>query len=174
MKNIMELMIILSFFIYGSAVAADNIHFSGVLVSQPCTLPEEDTNIPLEFDTVVTKYLYQYQRTKSKPFAIRLLDCNPALMGAVNVTFEGSPDSELTDLLAIDTGSSAQGIAIGIELADGTLLPINTTSPAQPLVSGSNSLSFNAFVQIQPTVLANKSLKNGDFTAITTFVVGYQ
>lgn len=174
MKTVLGSLILLWVFISAHAHAVDNVHFSGVLVSQPCTLPEDDTHIALEFDTVVTKYLYLYQRTKSKPFVIHLLDCNPTMMGAVNVTFEGQPDGELTNLLAIDGASTAQGIAIGIELADGTLLPINKTSPAQPLVSGNNSLSFSAFVQIQPTVLTNKALKNGDFTAIVTFVVGYQ
>lgn len=174
MRSVMGGLILLLVCISSNVNAVDNVHFSGVLVSQACTLPDEDANITLDFDTVVTKYLYQYQRTRSKPFVIHLVDCNPAMMGAVNVTFEGQPDSELSNLLAINAGSTAQGVAVGIELADGTLMPINTTSPAQPLVSGNNSLSFSAFVQIQPSVLTNKSLKNGDFTAIVTFMLGYQ
>lgn len=174
MKTALGLFFTLMILVSDMALAADNVHFSGVLVSQPCTLPDEDTNIQLAFDTVVTKYLYLYQRTKSKPFAIHLQDCNPSLMSSVNITFEGTPDSELTDLLSLDAGSSSKGVAIGIELEDGTPLPINKPSPARPLAIGSNTLSFNAYVQIQPTALTNQSLEEGDFTATSTFIVGYE
>ncbi|EOW6770279.1 fimbrial protein [Cronobacter muytjensii] len=154
--------------------AADNVHFSGTLVAEPCTLPDADTDISLDFGTVVTKYLYQYQRTKSQPFAIHLQECDPAIMSTVGVTFQGTVDTELTDLLALDASSTAKGVAIGIERQDGTLLPVNKASPEMPLVSGNTTLNFNAFVQIQPTVLANKSLTEGSFTAISTFILSYQ
>lgn len=154
--------------------AADNVHFSGTLVAEPCTLPDADTDIRLDFGTVVTKYLYQYQRTKSQPFAIHLQECDPAIMKTVSVTFRGTADTELPDLLATDASGTAKGVAVGIERQDGTLLPVNKASPEMSLVSGSTTLNFKAFVQIQPGALAKRSLTEGSFTAISTFILGYQ
>lgn len=154
--------------------AEDNVHFSGVLVAEPCSLPDINSDIQLNFGTVVEKYLYQYQRTRSQPFTISLKDCDPTLMSTVSVKFQGTADTELTDLLALDASSTAKGVAIGIELEDGTLLPLNKTGPYNQLSSGENTLKFNAFVQAQPTVIANKSLKAGEFKAISTFILSYQ
>ncbi|NCH59556.1 fimbrial protein [Cronobacter dublinensis] len=157
-----------------ASAAEDNVHFSGALVSEPCTLPDADTDIHLDFGTVIEKYLYKYQRTKSQPFAIHLKDCDPTLMNTVSVTFQGTADSELTDMLALDTSSTAKGVAVGFELEDGTPLALNKASPFGQLNTGNNILIFNAFVQAQPSVLLSHSLKRGGFTAISTFILAYQ
>lgn len=175
MKKSILLPVMLAAFMpaYG-AVAADNVRLSGALVAEPCTLPDADTDIRLDFGTVVTKYLYQYQRTKSQPFAIHLQECDPSVMKTVSVTFRGTADTELPDLLALDASGTAKGVAVGIERQDGTLLPVNKAGPEMPLVSGSTTLNFKAFVQIQPGALAKRSLTEGSFTAISTFILGYQ
>uniref|UniRef100_UPI001F557CA2 fimbrial protein n=1 Tax=Enterobacter asburiae TaxID=61645 RepID=UPI001F557CA2 len=85
--------------------AADNIHFSGALVAEPCTLPDSDTDIHVDFGTVIVKYLYQYQRTKSQMFTIHLENCDPSILKTVSVTFKGTTDDELTDMLTLDTSS---------------------------------------------------------------------
>ncbi len=154
--------------------AADNIHFSGALVAEPCKLPDADTDIHLDFGTVIEKYLYQYQRTKSQPFSIHLNDCDPSLMNSVSVMFQGTADTELTQMLALDTSSTAKGVAIGLELKDGTPLAVNKSSPFTELSQGNNTLDFNAYVQAQPTTIVNKTLVAGDFTAISTFILAYQ
>ncbi|MFW0880073.1 fimbrial protein [Cronobacter dublinensis] len=156
------------------SAAEDNVHFSGALVSEPCTLPDADTDIHLDFGTVIEKYLYQYQRTKSQPFSIHLTECDPAILSSVSVTFQGTADTALKDMLALDASSSAKGVAVGLELADGTPLAINKASPYTTLTSGSNTLDFNAYVQIQPSTVDNKTLTAGEFTAISTFIIGYQ
>lgn len=158
----------------GAPAAEDNVHFSGALVSEPCTLPDADTDIKLDFGTVIEKYLYQYQRIKSQAFSIHLKDCDPTIMNSVSVTFEGTSDTELTTMLAPDASSTAKGIAIGIELLDGTPLAINEDSPNIVLANGTNVLTFNAFVQAKPTYLANKSLAAGEFTATVNFLLSYQ
>lgn len=158
----------------GAHAVEDNVHLSGALVSEPCTLPEADQDIHLDFGTVIEKYLYQYQRTKSQPFTIHLTECDPAILSSVSVTLQGTADSELTTMLALDASSTAKGVAIGLELADGTPLAINKASPYSQLASGNNTLTFNAFVQAQPTIISGKSLTVGQFTAISTFVLTYQ
>ncbi|EOC1298767.1 fimbrial protein [Cronobacter dublinensis] len=175
MKTILWAGALLALALSGSAPAAeDNVRFSGALVSEPCTLPDADTDIHLDFGTVIEKYLYKYQRTKSQPFAIHLKDCDPALMNTVSVTFQGTADSELTTMLALDVSSVAMGIAIGFEQADGKPLNINNPGPFINLTTGNNTLTFNSFVQVKPSALASNSLKLGGFTAVTTFVLAYQ
>ncbi|EPH6761665.1 fimbrial protein [Cronobacter dublinensis] len=154
--------------------AEDNVHFSGALVTEPCTLSDADKDIHLDFGSVIEKSLYQYQRTESQSFSLHLLECDPAVLGTVSVTFEGTADTELTTMLATDPLSAAKGVAIGFELTDGTALAINHPSPYKQLTSGNNTLTFNAFVQAKPTVIANKSLIAGAFSAISTFVLAYQ
>lgn len=157
-----------------SAQAADNVHFSGALVSEPCTFPDSDTDIHVDFGSVITKYLYQYQRTKSQPFTIHLENCDPSVMKTVSVTFKGTADNELTDMLALDPSASAKGIAIGLEVNEGTPLAINKASPFSVLSDGNNSLTFGAYIQAKPTMIASNGLTPGNFSAISTFMLNYQ
>ncbi|EOC1324719.1 type 1 fimbrial protein [Cronobacter dublinensis] len=154
--------------------AEDNVHFSGSLITEPCTLAEADKDIHLDFGSVIEKSLYQYQRTKSQSFSLHLIECDPTVLSTVSVTFQGTADTELTSMLAPDPSSTAKGVAIGFELADGTPLAINHPSPYSQLTNGSNTLTFQAFVQAQPIVIANKSITAGDFSAISTFILAYQ
>ncbi|EOI5719340.1 fimbrial protein [Cronobacter dublinensis] len=161
-------------FCAGAMAAEDNVHFSGALVSEPCTLPDADKDITLDFGSVIVKSLYQYQRTKNQPFSIHLQACDPAILSTVSVTFQGTADAELPQMLALDAGSAAKGVAVGLALADGTPLVVNKASPYTQLSSGDNTLIFNAYVQAQPTAIANKSLMAGDFTTTANFVLAYQ
>lgn len=156
------------------SAAENNVHFHGALVAEPCTLPDSDTDIKLDFGSVIVKSLYQYQRTKSQPFTIHLEDCDPTLMKTVSVTFSGTADDELTTLLALDPSSTAKGVAVGLELPDGSPLAINKAAPYQQLVSGNNALTFNAYVQALPVYIANSNIVLGNFTVISSFVLNYQ
>ncbi|WP_254877505.1 fimbrial protein [Cronobacter muytjensii] len=96
------------------------------------------------------------------------------MTSTVSVTFQGTADTELTELLALDVSSAAKGLEIGMELEDGTPLAINKASPYTQLTHGTNILTFNAYVQVQPTVLTNKQLTAGDFNTRSTFVLSFQ
>lgn len=63
----------------GCWAAADNMHFSGALVAEPCTLRPGDEDIRLDFGTVIDKYLYTYGRTPGKAFSLVLQDCDISL-----------------------------------------------------------------------------------------------
>lgn len=169
--------LLVSTLLLNGAQAADNennVHFSGALVAEPCTLPDSETNITLDFGSVIMKSLYQYQRTQGQPFTIHLEECDPSLMKSVSVTFSGTSDDELTTLLALDPSSMAKGVAIGLELPDGSPLEINKAAPFQPLMAGNNALTFNAYVQIKPQALSAKTVTPGGFTANSTFILAYQ
>ncbi|WP_105665499.1 fimbrial protein [Cronobacter dublinensis] len=175
MKSILWPGALLTLALSGSVSAAeDNVHFSGALVSEPCTLPDTDTDIHLDFGSVINKYLYQYKRTKSQPFSIHLEDCDTTIMNTVSIMFQGTGDSELTDMLALETTSTAKGVAVGLEFEDGSLLSLNKASPFRHINTGDNTLTFNAFVQAQPSALINRTLQMGTFTAIGTFILAYK
>lgn len=156
--------------------ANDNVHFSGAVVTEPCTFPDSDLNIVLSLGSVGIKELYQSSRTKSAPFIITLGECDPAIMDSVSVTFKGTGDDELPDMLAMDAGetTTASGIAIGLEMQDGTALALNKPAPPMALQVGTTLLTFMAFIQAKPSAMANHSLVGGAFQATSTFVLDYQ
>ncbi|AIJ06753.1 MULTISPECIES: fimbrial protein [Edwardsiella] len=154
------------------ATGDNNLNFDGILVTEPCTLDPDTTDITLDFGTVVDKYLYTNMRTASKVFNIRLLDCDVTLGQSVRVTFGGMPNKELPTLLALSSGP-ASGIAIGMEKSDGSALPLNKSTPSYTLMSGDNILTFKGYVQGEPTALLKHSIILGNFTAVATFTLEY-
>lgn len=158
----------------GSVMAADNMLFHGALVAEPCTLKPGDEDIRLDFGTVIDKYLYANGRTPTKPFTLTLQDCDLSLGQTVKITFSGNKSLELPDLLALDGGSQASGIALGLETAEGKLVALNKPSQEMTLASGSTSLALQVYVQGEPTALAQKSIGLGAFSAVATFGLEYE
>jgi len=160
----------------GMALAAveNNVHFSGTLVAEPCVIPAGEENVRLEFGTVVDKYLYANQRTHSQPFTIHLTECDPAIAPTLSVTFSGTPSTALPGLLALDAGSGASGVAIGLETQDGKALPLEQISPVTVLVAGENRVTYQAYVQGEPGAIADRSIGHGEFTATANFSLNYE
>ncbi|ASM19413.1 fimbrial protein [Serratia marcescens] len=158
----------------GSVMAADNMLFHGALVAEPCTLKPGDEDIRLDFGTVIDKYLYANGRTPTKPFTLTLQDCDLSLGQTVKITFSGNKSLELPDLLALDGGSQASGIALGLETAEGKPVALNKPSQEMTLASGSTSLALRVYVQGEPTALAQKSIGLGAFSAVATFGLEYE
>lgn len=158
----------------GSGLAADNMYFHGALVAEPCTLKPGDEDIQLDFGTVIDKYLYANVRTPAKPFTLTLQDCDLSLGKTVKVTFNGNKSLELPDLLALDGGSQASGIALGLETAAGQPVVLNKPSQGMTLASGGNSLALQVYVQGEPTAIAQKNIGLGAFSAVATFGLEYE
>lgn len=152
-------------------VRADNLLFDGNLIAGSCTLDPDSTDIVVEFGTVVNRDLYNNTRTAGYPFNIHLVDCDPAVSATAELTFTGTADSELPALLSI-TGT-ATGVAVGLELPDGTSVPLNKPSPGFTLIQGSNLLQMAGYVEVKPTAQASQGIVEGDFTAVATFVMSY-
>jgi len=156
------------------AVQAVNVRLHGALVAEPCVIAPGDESVKLEFGTVTDKYLYTNQRTRGQTFAIRLTACDLSLGKTAKVTFSGTENPSLTGLLAIDGGSQASGIAIGMETPEGQKLPLNKIGPGYRLDEGSNTLTVQAYVQGEPEAIAKRSIKLGSFSAIATFNLEYE
>ncbi len=101
-------------------------------------------------------------------------DCDLSLGKTVKVTFNGNKSLELPDLLALDGGSQASGIALGLETAAGQPVVLNKPSQGMTLASGGNSLALQVYVQGEPTAIAQKSIGLGAFSAVATFGLEYE
>ena len=110
------------------ADAAENMRFHGTLVAEPCVIQPGDEDIQLDFGTIVDKYLYLNTRTHSQTFALHLTECDLSLGNTVAITFTGTENAKLPGLLALDAGSLASGIGIGLEDSSGKALPLNRAS----------------------------------------------
>ena len=154
--------------------AADNMHFSGALVAEPCTLRPGDEDIRLDFDPVIDKYLYTYGRTEGKAFSLVLQDCDISLGKTVKVTFKGAESAALPGLMAPDGGSLAKGIALGIETQEGEPVPLNSRSKGYPLSKGNTHLQLQVYIRGEPGAIAQKKIGLGTFSAVATFGLEYE
>ncbi|HHK5764750.1 TPA: fimbrial protein, partial [Serratia marcescens] len=154
--------------------AEDNLYFHGELVAEPCVIPPGSEIIPLDFGTVIDKYLYSYQRTLPIPLSIQLAECDLSLGQSLTLTFVGSENSSLPGYLTLGADSIARGVAIGLESLEGEALPLNKRGKKIPLVSGSNQIRLQAYIRGEPLALKNKSIVHGDFSSVVTFNLEYE
>lgn len=160
-----------------------NMFFAGRLVAEPCTLRAADALVRLEFPSVATRDLYRRTRTQGQPVVLHLEGCDTTLgKNQVSLYFDGTESSGLPGLLKLSstvsmdgTAELATGVAIGLERADGTPLPLYQTHPAGVLMKdGSNEISFLAYLQGEPEALKERTIGVGSFMAAMTFKLTYE
>lgn len=151
-----------------------NVHLYGTLVAEPCVIPPGEEEIELDFGTVIDKSLYLNNRTSGQPFSIHLTECDLSLGNTVKVTFNGNENSNLPGLLALDDGSSASGVGIGLETQEGKTLPLKSASEKLELSEGSYMINLQAYVQGEPEAIKNRSIELGTFSAVATFSLEYE
>lgn len=168
------IVVLVSLMLSAAVQSKENMLLFGALVAEPCVIPPGEENVRLDFGTVIDKYLYENGRTHSQPFELHLTECDLSLGKTVKVTFSGIENRYLTGLLAIEGGSQANGIAIGMETQGGTPLPINKAGEGHRLISGTNTLTVLAYVQGETDAIANRTIERGPFSAIATFSLEYE
>ncbi|TWY32307.1 MULTISPECIES: fimbrial protein [Serratia] len=154
--------------------AEDNLYFHGELVAEPCVIPPGSEVIPLDFGTVIDKYLYSYQRTLPVPLAIQLAECDLSLGQSLTLTFVGSENGSLPGYLALGAGSQARGVAIGLKSMEGKALPLNQRGEKISLVSGNNQIRLQAYIRGEPLALQHRTIVRGDFSSVVTFNLEYE
>ncbi|WP_346206317.1 fimbrial protein [Aeromonas salmonicida] len=155
------------------AYALENLAFKGALVNAPCTLRAGDEEQELDFGTLIDKYLYSHGRTVSRPFSLHLDECDVTVMTGVKLTFTGTENAALPGLLALDAGSLARGVAIGMESVVGQPWPLNVPQVIA-LIPGNMVIPLQAFVQVEPAAQSSQGIVRGPFTATATFALEYQ
>ncbi|OAH32766.1 fimbrial protein [Serratia marcescens] len=160
-----------------TARAADdtpNMRLHGALVVEPCVIPPGEETIQLDFGAVEAKFLYLHTRTVGQAFNIHLTDCDPTIAKTVQVTFTGTESAALPGLLALDTASTATGIAIGLETPAAKSVPLNTATDKAELHKGDNEIALQAYVQGEPTAITDQGITEGAFSAVATFALTYE
>jgi len=162
-----------SFLITGTGVAGigSKVRLHGILIAQACNLIGGDDDQKISFDPIMTRYLYQYERSENKRLNFHLTDCDVATIKSAKITFIGSENAALPGLLAV---SGVSGVAIGLEDDTGDRIKMNIASRSWPLTPGANVLTLNAYVQAEAAAIRSKSITPGNFTAATTFKIEYQ
>ncbi|EKS6740499.1 fimbrial protein [Enterobacter ludwigii] len=150
------------------------LKYTGSLVAEPCVIEPGYEDIVLDFGSIIDRYLYLNTRTLSKPFEIRLADCDLSIGKTVSVTFRGAESVELPGLLGVDSSSEAKGIAIGLETTEAKPLAFNKESDKFTLQAGNSRIALKAYVQGEPAALRNKSITRGPFSAVATFRLEYE
>jgi len=156
-----------------SAQGADNMLFHGTLLAEPCVIAPGDDTIALNFGGVLDNDLYLNGRTPGMDFTLHLINCDISLAQTVEMTFTGTADPKLPGLLALDGGSQAKGIAIGLEATNGSAWPLNQGGQ-YPLTNGSTALQAKAYIQGESAALGARTITPGDFSATATFTLAYQ
>ncbi|MGE2250072.1 fimbrial protein [Serratia marcescens] len=152
----------------------NNLYLHGALVAEPCVISPGDEEIPLDFGTIIDKYLYLNTRTQGQAFLIHLEECDLTLGKMVSVTFTGTESIALPGLLALDGSSEATGIAIGLETPAAKPLRLNKVSDKALLQDGANTIALKAYIQGEPDAIANKTIGRGAFSAAATFNLEYE
>ncbi|QZY90365.1 fimbrial protein [Pantoea dispersa] len=172
MKPLIRAALLWLAFGHAAAQAADNLHFTGALVQEACTLRPGDEELQIDLGATPDKYLYLNQRTRGKPFSLHLENCDPALGNTLEITFSGRESAALPGLLTPDAGSQARGIAIGLETPQGKALPFN--QPASFAVqAGMTQLDFFSYIAGEPDAIKDKNIVRGLFTLSGTFAISY-
>ncbi|MDC7817933.1 fimbrial protein [Pseudomonas sp. BLCC-B112] len=165
---------IVSLWLPAIQAAEDNLYFSGTLVNEPCVLAEGDKLIEMDFKSVIDKDLYLNGRTKGRPIELHLQNCELDVgKRMVSITFSGNESSASPGFLMLRS-TTVQGLLVGLETMGGVPLPLNKTHRMGELIRGENLISFNAYLQGEPNVLANRTLGQGDFEASLTFALSYE
>ncbi|OPA86224.1 exotoxin [Pseudomonas fluorescens] len=167
------LALLATFALTPSANAADNLSFKGNLVEEACTIRPGDEAIILELWDVTSKHLYINTRTQGKGFKLHLEDCDTTIGDTVTILFGGRENTALPGLFALDGGSGASGIGIGLETPGNKPLPLNTVSDEQVLSNGSNVIELKAYVQGEPDAIRDQTIGHGRYTVTSTFTLDY-
>ncbi len=153
--------------------AADNLSFKGNLVEEACTLRPGDEAVTLELWDVTSKHLYINTRSQGRGFTLHLEDCDTSIGKTVTITFGGTENPALPGLLALDGGSNAKGIGVGLETPSAKPLPLNTVSDEQALVDGNNAIELKAYVQGEPQAISDQTIEPGAYRVTSTFTLDY-
>lgn len=171
-KNILLTVLLYSPSIMTPVWAVDNnLQFSGMLVSDPCELDPNTTDLTVEFTSIIEKDIYLNTRASAIPFTINLINCDTSLGSTVTFSFKGIESAALPGYLKVE--GSASGIAIGMKNDQGTPLPFNSELPPISLSDGISSITVQAYVEGEPEAIQNKTIIPGDFSATATFELAY-
>jgi type 1 fimbria pilin len=151
---------------------AIDVKISGELLASPCILAIESGDQTVRFNAISTKDLYASGEAGTKDFSLILKNCDLSISKSVGIIFTGEKSTKQSGLLALDAGSIASGVAIGLKYKN-NILPLCSSTGGIDLTTGENTLQFSAFVRGDPSTIENKTIKAGRFSAVANFTLNY-
>ena len=155
------------------STCASELRMYGAIVTPICRVASDSENITINFGPVNAWHLYSTSRTSGIPFNIVLTDCEERWGGRLTVTIAGDESLDLPGYLAVSTGGTPTGIAIGIETTEGKHQPINVPGESYRYYKGETVISMAAYLQAEPRALQNREMVAGSFFAIGQFTLNY-
>lgn len=165
-----------------SAAAAKNqgsgtVHMGGDIVETPCGIASNSLDQTIDFGLMSMADAAPGSEplliSSRQYFQIELVNCTPASQvkpgfayRAMNIIFDGAPDNEEPDLLAI-TGD-AKGVAIELLTEEGSRLALGKSTADYLLVDGHNRLNFSAQLKLHPDYA-----RDGGFNSLVKFTLSY-
>lgn len=149
-KNLIAIAIVASAALsMSNAIAGGNgqVNFTGAITDNACTITNTVTS-PLDVNLGVYASSELNggagKETTKQGFKIALTGC-PASVPQASVNFDGTNDTNNPVLLKLTQDAGvATGVAIQLYDDAGTALALHTKSKSYPLVTGDNTLAFNA------------------------------
>ena len=132
-----------------SAFAADSgdgtVKFTGEIVDAPCVVSTDSQNQEVVLGQVKkTVFKAVGDKSVSKPFQIKLEDCDISSKTKVNVNFTGVADADDAKLVSVSTeAGAASGVGIGIDNAN-KLVDMNSGKSTTTLSAGQTVLYYTA------------------------------
>ena len=133
-----------------SAFAAESgdgtVRFSGEIVDAPCVISTDSQNQEVMLGQV-KKNVFKAAGDKSvsKPFQIKLEDCDITSKTKVDVSFAGVADADNAKLVSVNTeAGAASGVGIGIYDNANKLVDMNTGKSTTTLAAGQTVLYYTA------------------------------
>lgn len=159
---------------FADGVDQTRVHIFGEIREPTCNIVNSD--IDVDFGTIINKELYLRKKTRSIPFSIDLDKCDIKLNRDAVVKFVGNESTapDLQGFLDIDSSSTASGIAVGIENVNGKFIPLREDSTKWPINAEFVSLKFKAFVEASNQAIQNGTIGLGPFRATATFYIAYE
>lgn len=146
------------------------VYFQGSLSSDSCSINTSDANQEVNLGSVASATFHSAgDKSEAISFSINMTNC-PETMSSTQMKFDGKSDQNNTDLLAIDSESSAQFVGIGIEESDGTLLPLHMASKTTDIDKNSHSVQM---VYQARYIATSEAVSPGVANGVSQFSVNY-
>ncbi|TQI77778.1 type 1 fimbria pilin [Serratia fonticola] len=156
---------------------AGTLHMGGEIVETPCGIASDSLDQTIDFGLMSMADAAPGSQplliSSRHDFQIKLVNCTLASQikpgfsyRAMNVIFDGAPDNEEPELLAIS--GDAKGVAIELLTDDGNRLPLGKSTADYLLVDGHNRMNFSAQLKLHPDYA-----RAGGFNSLVKFTLSY-
>ncbi|MDA4741636.1 fimbrial protein [Enterobacter hormaechei] len=156
----------------GKTLAHDGtVYITGVVKGKTCIVSPGSEQLVVEMHDVAARQLAgQKNETPYEPFTINLEACGAGL-SAVSTHFEGTPDGNNSDLLALTGGTDyATGVAIGLYNPDKSLIAMGDESLPFALSNDQTTLALHFYARY---LAVTNAVTPGVANAAATFVLTY-